>query len=409
NSNTLAPPNPRDLIVSEVPTVSSVYSQPSPREGFVDISPPSSPEPGQTRGRDQPRRFRSMRDVSPVDENRGRFKAAARPGSNIPVLRKAPPVLSGQPQPANTQKFWGGKLAPNSKVRWDEYSGEPTSEGKPGQVSPGSYVPPAVERQKMGYHVSISGPQDTTTKHATFGDRSNRVTTKPSPVNTTPQPREPWKGASGRVEIVQPFKTKAAKQGISIPRKSEPQSTEVLMSGAGGSAVDNYRRGPVMNDTPPVAEDPEEFDSIDEPIKPTVPLKVGRNSPPRSLASPTSPHNQLSQAPTHKALPRPPTEISAADHADILQAQMDDLRLRRSNVNRLLSDLNKQAPPNPLVTDFRRMRLVEQRKKDFMDELAEIKVEEHDVGLRLHRAYKKREREDPNGSDSAIWVRRVTS
>jgi hypothetical protein len=54
------------------------------------------------------------------------------------------------------------------------------------------------------------------------------------------------------------------------------------------------------------------------------------------------------------------------------------------------------------------MRLVERRKKDFEDELAEIRREEHDVGLRLHRAWRKRERADPNGSESAIWIRRVT-
>lgn len=87
---------------------------------------------------------------------------------------------------------------------------------------------------------------------------------------------------------------------------------------------------------------------------------------------------------------------------------MDDLRIRSANVYRLLSDLNKAAPPNPLITDFKRARLAEQRKRAFEDELSEIKREEHDVGLKLHRAWKKREREDPN-TGSALWVRRVTS
>jgi len=53
------------------------------------------------------------------------------------------------------------------------------------------------------------------------------------------------------------------------------------------------------------------------------------------------------------------------------------------------------------------MRLVDQRKKDFEDELAEIRREEHAIGLKLHRAWRKRERDDP-GSESALWVRRVT-
>lgn len=87
---------------------------------------------------------------------------------------------------------------------------------------------------------------------------------------------------------------------------------------------------------------------------------------------------------------------------------MEDLRIRRNNVYRLLNDLNNMAPPNPLITDFKKMRLVDQRKKDFEDELAEIKREEHDVGLKLHRAWRKREKDDPSGSESAIWIRRVT-
>jgi hypothetical protein len=41
------------------------------------------------------------------------------------------------------------------------------------------------------------------------------------------------------------------------------------------------------------------------------------------------------------------------------------------------------------------------------EELAEIKIEEHDIGLKLHRAMRKRELDDPN-SGSALWIRRVT-
>ena len=110
---------------------------------------------------------------------------------------------------------------------------------------------------------------------------------------------------------------------------------------------------------------------------------------------------------TQKALLRPPTEITAADDVNTLEAQMEDLRIRRANIFRLLKDLNNIAPPNPLINDFKRLRLVDRRKKEFEDELAEIKREEHDVGLKLHRAYRKRESVDP-GSESAMWVRRVT-
>jgi len=107
---------------------------------------------------------------------------------------------------------------------------------------------------------------------------------------------------------------------------------------------------------------------------------------------------------TQKALPRPPMELSAVDHVEVLESQVEDLRIRRNNVYRLLNDLNHKIPSNPMITDFKRMRLVEQRKKDYAEELAEIKREEHDVGLKLHRAWRKRD----DQSESALWVRRVT-
>ncbi|KAF2788251.1 hypothetical protein K505DRAFT_255944 [Melanomma pulvis-pyrius CBS 109.77] len=572
NSNSLSPHDPRDYRASDVPTVSSYYSQPSPEmrsnfegsaapthSGFVDVSPPSSPEPDQQRQEarpDQPRRFRSMRDVSPVDENRGQRAGAPRQ-SNIPVLRKAPPGIREE-VPGSTQKFWGGKVAPNSKVRWDEYSGEPTSStvGKPGQVSPLTYakdaLSPPSDRPPMGYHVSVSGPHDVQKKNAPLPDRTGRSPTGDR--NATAKPAQPWDRASGRAEIVKPFKDTRSRQPLNFQRQTEPKTVPGSDKNVSSSLAATVKRAPVAADTVPVAEDRNDlgdFDSHEEPIKPIVPLKVGRNSPPRSLASPTSPHNPgnqdfysypspitptnkqpsplagtyeqgesnarsankhstppntkvvrksiegtpgstaskdnglasrfswttyntsttyqqspppspppplpVSRAPveplsaassilnrrrplpasdkvptrkpvssatmsydppsprpdstfstnTQKALPRPPTEISAADHVDTLEAQMDDLRIRRSNVFRLLQDLNNMAPPNPLITDFKRMRLVDRRKKEFEDELAEIRREEHDVGLKLHRAYRKRENADP-GSESAIWIRRVT-
>lgn len=551
-----------------MPTVSSIYSQPSPelrrdhrapagQTGF-DVSPPSSPEPDQYEQQNpgQPRRFRSMRDVSPVDESRGSKLPSPRGGSNIPVMRKAPPGLRNQ-DTASTQKFWGGKVAPNSKVLWDEYSGEPTSSnaGKAARVTPGSYQhgasPPSARLRETGYDVSVTG---NSRRNQSLAERANRYGAKPAPVDT--RPREPWSRATGRAEIVRPFRDQPSDKPLKV-RKAEAMHAEEFEKEASNSLTTNAARVPERGDTTPVANNPVAHNTHETPIKPVVPLKVARTSPSREIASPTSPHNSGSSNPyayspatptnkqfstgptdteaqakaapaqpepatppakgpqaaiestpdstgskergpdsrfswttyntnttyqhspppsppppipvsrvptepasaasailnrkrpaavsrkpvasiastatvesarntmfsngppspsadstfstsTHKALPRPPTELAAADHIEILESQMEDLKVRRTNVYRLLNDLNNMAPPNPMVTDFKRMRLVEQRKKDFADELAEIKREEHDVGLKLHRAWRKREKDDPS-SESALWIRRVTS
>ncbi|KAH7088255.1 hypothetical protein FB567DRAFT_548319 [Paraphoma chrysanthemicola] len=581
----LSPQDPPNYRASEVPSATSIYSRPSydltyyenatatSPSAYEDISPPSSPEPEQhsSAAYDQPRRFRSMRDVSPMDENRGKAANAPR-GSNIPVLRKAPAAI----QTGETQvppKFWGGKVAPNSKVRWDEYSGEPTASnaGRTGSVSPGSYAKGVASSNKMtmGYHVSVSGPEK---KNVSFSERVGRISSRPPPVETAKH--EPWSRATGRSQIAPPLKYQPAAQPLQIPRKSLSPTPEQPRQNAPSPLGASLNHGLVGADTGFVADRPHN-NMHEDLIKPTPPLKVGRNSPPRGFASPVSPvhptglgiqapfvypnsstptqerevhtpdtviHEQSfskeipaqqrvstppqdptsrktveqtpekdKQAPTSrfswttynsattyqhspppspppvptitpprprvvtepisaasaassilgrrrpvpptdrtpepipsrkpltpsitttakmssptsphpsspatstfststtKALPLPPTHLSAADHIAVLESAMEDLRIRRSNVYRLLNDLNTAAPPNPLITDFKRARLVEQRKRAFEDELAEIKREEYDVGMKLHRAWKKREREDPNSGGSAIWVRRVTS
>lgn len=555
--------------VSEVPTVSSVYSQPSPDLRYhqrqpsgnqqFDISPPSSPEPDsyhQNPG--QPRRFRSMRDVSPVDENRGRAALSPQGGSHIPVMRKAPPGLREQDPNANTRKFWGGKVAPNSKVLWDEYSGEPTSSnaGKAARVTPGSYQqgsasPPSTRLLETGYDVSVTAKNSR--RNQSLAERANRYGTKPAPVDT--RPREPWSRATGRTEIIKPFRDQPSEKPLNMRKPGGVRAGEFEASTPDSFSA-NAARVSEQPETTTVADTLNADDTHEESLKPVVPLKVARTSPSRDFSSPTSPRhpnisNPYSYSPitptskqppteatnsevqtntdrtpprpttptskvprksseatpgstgskdnpasrfswttynsnttyqhspppspppplpvsrvptepvsaasailnrkrptqvpdrmparkpigsspastarntmissgppsprpestfstsTRKDLPRPPTELAAADHIEVLESQMEDLKVRRNNVYRLLNDLNNMAPPNPMITDFKRMRLVEQRKKDFEEELAEIKREEHDVGLKLHRAWRKRESADP-GSESALWIRRVT-
>ncbi|KAL5120704.1 hypothetical protein ACEQ8H_001453 [Pleosporales sp. CAS-2024a] len=590
-----APLDPPHYRASEVLTESSIYSRPSKHLAYdnnptatspwayEEISPPSSPEPQQQQdstSSGQPRRFRSMRDVSPMDEKRGNRAAPPR-ASNIPVLRKAPPVLqTGQTQSA--QKFWGGKVAPDSKVKWDEYSGEPTASnsGRTGSVSPNTYAKGIAtsgpQVPAMGYHVSVSGPK----RKESRADRMGRLGARPPPVETAKH--EPWSRATGRSQIAPALKDQPSTSPLQLPKKVRSPTAKKananaqnVLAVAASRGVNGAETGSVS-----VAGGPQALGSYEDVIKPTVPLKVRRNTPTRGLISPTSPnfpkdlgiqtfpsqlttrqkqrndsppdtviHEQAlakplpaqqrgptppqdpvvkkgsdgspdqkdisnsgfswttfnstttyqhspppsppnvpsttparqrvvtepisaasaatsilsrrrhvpqtdrrsdpiptpqplttaatttttitsdgpgtatmassslpvspSSASTHttssttKALPLPPTSLSAADHIAVLESAMEDLRIRRSNVYRLLNDLNTAAPPNPLITDFKRARLVEARKRGFEDELSEIKREEHEVGLKLHRAWKKREREDPNVG-SAIWIRRVT-
>jgi hypothetical protein len=110
-----------------------------------------------------------------------------------------------------------------------------------------------------------------------------------------------------------------------------------------------------------------------------------------------------------KTLPKTPSELASVDLITALQAQQDDLFNQRSNIQRVIRDLEKPEPQNPLVSDIRARREKEKRLTALREDLDEVARLEYDCGLRLHRAWKRREREDPASGPSVFWVRRVTS
>jgi hypothetical protein len=111
-----------------------------------------------------------------------------------------------------------------------------------------------------------------------------------------------------------------------------------------------------------------------------------------------------------KALPPTPQELqSRGDHVSELQARLDDLMTQRRNVERVLKDLTRPEALNPLNTNFKIEREREKRVAALRDELNEIGMQEHDIGLKLHRAQRRAERDEGYEGFTTLWVRRVTS
>ena len=225
---------------SEVPTASSVYSQPSPefddhrpvtpqlppRSSSLypeDISPPDTPDakeehnmPGQV-----------SPDISPISATPSptadRYAPLSASGSkrynsNLPIPK------------SNTKKFWklpnsakGSQNPEESNVRWDEYSGEPTAgdKGKPPSATPGSIKlreTPSPLRLKPTYGTSthITGGNDPARKRV-----GSRETTE-APIAERPE----WKGASGRHSIVRPVFDKPSSQSTKYPAGSHQKWLE---------------------------------------------------------------------------------------------------------------------------------------------------------------------------------------
>ncbi|KHJ31433.1 hypothetical protein EV44_g6463 [Erysiphe necator] len=111
-----------------------------------------------------------------------------------------------------------------------------------------------------------------------------------------------------------------------------------------------------------------------------------------------------------KTLPLTPAENSSNDLVTVLQAHLDSLAHRRRNITRSIRQMTELMPrDNLLITDEVRLKREHEKRKVAMlrEEEAEIKREEHEVGLRLHRAWKRTE----SGAvyePTSLWVRRVT-
>ncbi|KAF2135330.1 uncharacterized protein K452DRAFT_29715 [Aplosporella prunicola CBS 121167] len=144
------------------------------------------------------------------------------------------------------------------------------------------------------------------------------------------------------------------------------------------------------------------------PARPPLPTRsMTEHLPARTSSKPGTPSTPTS---ANKALPLPPSlDNPATDHVTKLSLQLDALSTQRNNITRLIQSLtDTETANNPLVTDLATRRAQEARVKSLEAELAEVGRQEHDVGMKLHRARKREEREGAGVGFGTLWVRRVT-
>lgn len=124
-----------------------------------------------------------------------------------------------------------------------------------------------------------------------------------------------------------------------------------------------------------------------------------RNRSPSMISNPT----------LGKSLPQCPPELEASDKISTLEARLDDLARRKRNINKIKAALADALRRNAVAYDVKKRKEVETKLKNLDDEMSEVTQEEHEVGLRLHRAQKKRDREENNLEPTSLWIKRVTS
>ncbi|KAK4465221.1 hypothetical protein QBC42DRAFT_22047 [Cladorrhinum samala] len=116
----------------------------------------------------------------------------------------------------------------------------------------------------------------------------------------------------------------------------------------------------------------------------------------------------------NKMLPPAPPEVTAEEAQDrvgMLRAQSSALANRRLNLERVITQMTEMMPTDKLINseEVIRKREAEKKKLEALElELSEVKREEHELGLKLHRAYKRLDRET-EWETTGLWVRRVTN
>ena len=430
---------------------------------------------------------------------------------------------------------WKEKLAKVSspdKLRWDDYSGEPSEAGKPQQTTP------STARYDFEHAHGRNSPGMGNPAQPSSGQRGKNILTYKAKKKGRRESSEvmaerpEWKGASGRTTIVKPLIDKPLPSGKNAtfpPGKNH--ILDALDLQTLGNEFENLGLGLKVKTTseehlPALVE-------FDESIKPTPPLKVGRNSPQSPLSSPNTqgppsdrrpsfdgrsplarnPSNEelqekpsvnssnltprnsrdnespkpteddfrskmhhmhlegqlpsrfsattyattavdsppatprmSSDAPppiptpplsvlnrkrpvpvagvpsnkvmtrkptpsqveiTSKSLPKSPPENEAVDRVSSLQANLDNLHRRRANLQTVIHELTHVIQPSSIAYDMASRQEIKRTVTGLNWELAEVTKEEHETGLKLHRAMK---RQDDNGmfEPTGLWVRRVT-
>lgn len=128
---------------------------------------------------------------------------------------------------------------------------------------------------------------------------------------------------------------------------------------------------------------------------------------PTPSETPTSTPNSQNQRHS-KSLPKPPADAQVVSPVQTLQAKQDVLRRRRRNLETVIHELTHVVQPSSVAYDMASRQEIKKTVEGLNKELAEVAKDEHETGLKLHRAWKRHE-DYAQFEPTSFWVRRVTS
>lgn len=218
---------------------------------------------------------------------------------------------------------------------------------------------------------------------------------KPLPqINTvidTLEPEQPFADFGVTTAVPKPDSPSPRESPQDTPRDS-PQDTPR------DSPRDSPRESPQpeSNGTPQNMDDTPSIMSRRRPIPISMPVSR------KPIRKPTP----AEAAPGPDPVAQPPTD--PVDRIQALEAKRDGLARRRINLETVIKELTRVIQPDNVTYDLAAKQEVKRSVQSIENDIAEIKREEHELGLKAARAWRRLD-ENNNGDGSTLWVKRVTS
>ncbi|KAI0553529.1 hypothetical protein F4679DRAFT_570904 [Xylaria curta] len=323
--------------------------------------------------------------------------------ANAPSAYPTPP-LSEDPVRTNRPLAPGSTVPASSQPRMRVPSNDKAIRRKPARVPSGQHPESPTPSEYLQRDLHPQAPPT--------GGSSSEWTQPPSRFSITtyatsnhvPTPRASFD------EDVPPLPTPPQ---LSTPTPAPKSTPEVSILSRGRPTVSGYEGSPSLTPTEPVKI------NLDSPFyapSTTTTATKPRPSESRGLARliPEATQSTLSVASVlslDKSLPPAPPEADAKDRVTELNAQLEALANRRININTAIRKMTEMMPTDNILASEAvvRKREEEKRKVEVLRaELADVERQSYELGLKLHRAYKRLDRE-AEYEPTTLWVRRVTN
>lgn len=202
-----------------------------------------------------------------------------------------------------------------------------------------------------------------------------------------------------------------------FPTNDQPEQSELPMSRSSAATDASARMGDSRTSSPAPGSIADSFESASQQSTENGLSIMSRKRPVPSTMAPgrkpvrkPTPTQAAAEAAAKGISPVPPQEQQQPkNRIEALEERQGTLARRKTNITTIISELNQVFQPTSMAYDMAAREEVKKTIAHLNNELAGIVREEHDIGLKLLRAWKKRDDQDLYGGGTGLWVKRVTS